>query len=446
MSKPANLSHPAADAVSTVASCARRLRDALALPGEDGLPTDTRTAAMLWADSGAMALTGEADGAPLPCPAPLAAAAQAAWHVLASLADGALDPGFPAHRLLGERAAIAGFSRHGAISAGGACRILPALDGVLALNLPRDDDWHLLPAWLEAPAGDWDEVSAVLREREAAALIERGRLLGLAVAPLAAPPSRPLPWFRCEAQGTPHRSGRRDAPVVLDLGTLWAAPLCASLLGMLGARVIKVESTRRPDGARFGPAAFFDLMNAGKESVALDLHAEEGRAALFRLLQRADIVIESARPRALEQMGIHAADLVRAAVGKTWISITGYGRAAPMRDWIAYGDDAGVAAGLSALLRDTRGTAVFCADAIADPLTGLHAALLAWHAWRSGRGGLFDVSLHAVASHCAALHVVFEPRLDEVLPAAPPSARVPRNHAAGLGVDTARILREFGCA
>lgn len=443
---PANPIEHAAHAMTTASTCARLLRDSLALPGDDGLPADTHTAAMLWADSGAMALTGKADSEPLPCPAPLAACAQGAWHVLASLADGALDPGFPAHRLLGERAAIAGFSRNGAISAGGVCRILPALDGALALNLPRDDDWRLLPAWLEASATDWDEAAAAVREREASALIERGRLLGLAVAPLAAPPSRPVQWFHHEAHATPRDAKAHDVPVVLDLGALWAAPLCASVLGMLGARVIKVESVQRPDGGRFGPAAFFDLMNAGKESVALDLRTMAGRTALSRLLERADIVIESARPRALEQMGIHAADLVRASVGKTWISITGYGRAAPMRDWIAYGDDAGVAAGLSALLRDACGQTVFCADAIADPLAGLHAALLAWHAWRSGRGGLFDVSLHAVASHCATLHAVSGAQPDEALSAAPPVARVPHARAAELGVDTARVLREFGCA
>ena len=76
----------------------------------------------------------------------------------------------------------------------------------------------------------------------------------------------------------------------------------------------------------------------------LDLRTPAGRNSLRSLLASADIVVESARPRALEQMGIRAADLVAAGTGKTWIAITGHGRGTPQRDGIAYGDDAGVAA------------------------------------------------------------------------------------------------------
>ena len=142
-----------------------------------------------------------------------------------------------------------------------------------------------------------------------------------------------------------NRDGAADdlfAPLVIDLSSLWAGPLCAQLLAGCGARVIKVESTARPDGARRGPARFYDLLNVGKESVALDFRDPADRKRLHALLAQADIVIESARPRALEQLGIHAAQLLVARPGMVWLGITGYGRRAPMRDWIAYGDDAGV--------------------------------------------------------------------------------------------------------
>lgn len=425
----------------TPSAYARCLRNTFGLGTADGLPADTRSASMLWADSGAMALTGFAHGAALPSPAPLAACAQGVWRTLASLSDGVLDPGFAAHRLLGERAAIAGLRRNGGVSAGGACRLLGVADGHLALNLPREDDWSLLPAWLEMPVGDWDELAAGVADRALQPLLERARLLGLAAAPLAPPASAAGPWFRLEARGAHRRGSASSVPIVLDLGALWAAPLCTSLLGMLGARVIKVESEQRPDGARLGPPGFFDLLNAGKESVLLDLRSPTGRGNLRRLLERADIVVESARPRALEQMGIRAADVV--AAGKTWIAITGYGRDMPQRDWIAYGDDAGVAAGLSELLRGSSGQLVFCADAVADPLAGLHAALLAWHAWRSGHGGLFDVSLHAVASYCAALHLPVDANTASEFPVAAPVSRPVRERAAAPGVDTVRVLREF---
>ena len=82
-------------------------RYACNLLGELGLAApaqpaaDTRTAAALWAASGAQYLTGEPHGPPLPCPAPLASCAQGAWLALAELGRGALDYSFPAHQLLG---------------------------------------------------------------------------------------------------------------------------------------------------------------------------------------------------------------------------------------------------------------------------------------------------------------------------------------------------------
>jgi crotonobetainyl-CoA:carnitine CoA-transferase CaiB-like acyl-CoA transferase len=187
---------------------------------------------------------------------------------------------------------------------------------------------------------------------------------------------------------------------------LWAGPLATHLLSLAGARVIKGESTRRPDGARRGPRAFYDLLNAGKESVALDFTANDARRTLAAILERADIVVEASRPRALAQLGIDAVSLVRSRPGMVWVGITGYGRREPECNRVAFGDDAGAAAGLAmAMCRDGRGDArlkdgpVFCGDAIADPLTGMHAALAALCAWQQGGGLLLDVNLHDVTAH-----------------------------------------------
>ncbi len=416
-------------------------RTLVASLGRDVQPvTDGSSAARLWAESGAMALSGHAGGVPRPCPAPLAACARGAWLALAALSPRALDTGFAAHRLLGERAAIAGLTRQGRTSPGGACRLLDAADGVLALNLARDTDRELLPAWLEQPVDDDGTLTAVLRDRPLQTLIERARLLGLAASPLVKPQGG-TSWFRARRYSPP-REPQHTAPLVIDLSTLWAGPLCGQLLGQTGARVIKVEGHSRPDGARNGPADFFHLMNAGKESVALDLRSESGRAQLRRLLACADIVIESARPRGLEQMGIRAAELIAENPGMVWLGITGYGHREPMREWIAYGDDAGVAAGLSWLMGGDRGDPVFCGDAIADPLTGLHGALLALSVWQQGGGQLLDLSLCDLVAYCIAAG---RAALDDVPPeaAAPPVARPATALAAELGEDTGRVLREF---
>lgn len=437
----------------TPAAHARRLLDSLGLVQ---LPTanDQRSPALLWAESGAMHLSGHADSPARACPAPLAACAQGAWLALSALRPNHLDPHFQAYRLLGERAAIAGLTRQGRRSAGGACHLLDTADGVLALNLARADDLDLIPAWLERfvdTATLPDLLPEMLGGFGTAALVERAHLLGLAAAPVI-PPQPCSTWFET-TRITPTRRVRSDSPLVIDLSSLWAGPLCAQTLADCGARVIKVESIARPDGARSGPAAFYNLLNAGKESVALDFRDQADQLRLRALLAHADIVIESARPRALEQMGIFAADLLAENPGMVWLGITGYGRREPQRNWIAYGDDAGVAAGLSWLIGGDRGDPVFCGDAIADPLTGLHAALLALAAWLQGGGQLLDVSLHGVVSYCslAPAHLTesganTDPAdTTEPTPAdaAPPVARMSAGVAAELGAHTSSILKEF---
>jgi hypothetical protein len=411
-----------------------------------------------------MALTGHADGPPLPAPGRLVACAEATAAELERLAvAGGLDSlaGLDAPALLGERAALLGLARRGATAPGGSCRLLPAADRWLALNLARPDDVALLPAWLgEGDCGDpWDFVRSRIAQHRAAEVVERARLLGLAAAVAEDPPQEASPWCRVAARGRPVPRRRGETPRVVDLSSLWAGPLCAHLLGLVGARVIKVESTRRPDGARLGPPAFFDLMNGAKRSVALDFSDAGDRAQLRRLLGWADIVVESARPRALSQLGIDAEALVRAVPGLVWVSITGYGRRDPGANWVAFGDDAAAAAGLVVATAAGSGTPLFCGDAIADPLTGLHAALAALRAWREGGGVLLDLALREVAAHAlgprparenAKLHRSGDGWEIEVggerQAVLPPRARPVCKRAPSLGADTAAVLREVGAA
>lgn len=363
--------------------------------------------ALAWARSGAMALTGTADKPGQMCPAPIASCVDGALAALRALAGEDLTGALPDASLLGERAAIAGLRRAGRVSAGGACRLLPCADAWLALSLARPDDWQLLPAWLECGKLDsWPAVADAVVSAKAGDLVERGRMLGLALAlsPRSSnrSPASPTPWCRLleHSSATGGKVSRGGTPLVVDLSSLWAGPLCAQLLRSLGARVVKVESLGRPDGARLGPAAFHQLMNGGKASVALDFANPADIDKLCRLLSAADIVVESARPRALRQLGIDASAILAKNPRLTWLSITGHGRSGDEGDWIAYGDDAGVAAGLSAPMHDATGDTVFCGDAIADPLTGVHAALAAWSAHRAGGGVLIGLALAETTRHC----------------------------------------------
>jgi crotonobetainyl-CoA:carnitine CoA-transferase CaiB-like acyl-CoA transferase len=392
-----------------------------------------------WAASGAMWLTGRADGPPLGPPARLVPGARTVAVRLAAAHPrlAAVDP----LALLGERAAEAGTVRDGARSCGGATSLLRAADGWLALTLARDDDADLLPAWLgldAVPALEdrWAVVGGAVAGRRLEGLVEAGIELGLPLGAVPAPSPAVDPVARTTVGAAAARSV--EGALVVDLGSLWAGPLCGSLLAMAGADVVKVESTGRPDGARQGPPGFFDVLNAGKRSVGLDLGSRAGRTALRDLIARADVVIEASRPRALQQLGVDAEALLAAPGGPTtWVSITGHGRVGDAALRVGFGDDAAAAGGL--VVWDDGGPC-FCAAAVADPLTGLTAAVEAIESLARPGAELLDVALSRVAGSMAG------PTLDVPpdLVAAPPRARAAPAKAAPLGEHTAEVLAATG--
>ena len=352
----------------------------------------------VWAASGLAWLTGRPDGPPLAGPDALVPIAR---QLL-----GDLPAGVPAEQLLVDRAAVNDFTRNGTTSAGGACHLLSAADGWVAVNLARDDDVDLLPAWLGITSAD--DLPEVIARHPAAALADRAQVLGLPVAVLPDGPdeqrhARPGLPPHVSSLGPPS-SPRRPADVtVVDLSSLWAGPLCAHLLGRAGARVVKVESASRPDGARLGPPEFFDLLHDGHESLVIDL------ADLRAVLDDADVVIEGSRPRALDQLGIHPVEVAAAWPGLVWVSVTAYGRTGPWANRVGFGDDTAVAGGLVA--RDEHGP-VFCADAVSDPLVGMAAASAVVAALAGGGGVLVDVALREMAALVAEASTSFGRPLD----------------------------------
>lgn len=382
---------------------------------------DIEPAPRRWAASGAMVLTGDRRGPPLVAPDGVVARIEGLGRPL----------GVDALPLLGERAAIAGLGRHGSRSCGGGSRLLEGGDGWVAVTLARTEDVELVPAWLEtdgAVLDPWPTVADAVAIRPADELVGRGRLLGLPVARVAetaVPDAGPVVAHRL-GDAPAHPGG----PLVVDLSSLWAGPLCAQLLGERGARVVKVESLHRPDGARRGPSAFFDLLHAGHRSVALDLRTPAGIERLRKLLGAADVVIEASRPRALEQLGIDAADVVRS--GPTvWVSITGHGRDGEGRDAVAFGDDAAAAGGLVAWGADGRPR--FVADAVADPLTGVAAAAAVDAALTGGGRWLLDVAMSRVAAFVAGADRARPWSPGDRTEAAAPRAREPKGPAPELG-------------
>lgn len=299
--------------------------------------------------------------------------------------------------IIAGRAGLLGHTPHGQTSAGGATHLMPSRDGWCALTLSRADDVEAVPALIEADTVRdeevWPTVGRWIAGRDSADVTERARLLGLPVGALGETPAeepRVYPFGAATIARDPSRL------LVADLSSMWAGPLCGHLLARAGATVVKVESASRPDGARAGSTEFFDWMNGGKLSYAVDFDDPGGLQAL---LAAADVVIESSRPAALIRRGLGPVS-IGPRDGKVWVRITGHGTKGQHANWVAFGDDAAVSGGLVCGGEDDP---TFCGDAIADPLTGLEAAAAVARSLRRGGGELIELSLSAVAATYADL-------------------------------------------
>ncbi|MEV0685450.1 CoA transferase [Nocardia sp. NPDC050378] len=398
------------------------------------------TAAAQWAASGALWLTGDPAGKPDHSRAAIVSRARLVADSFTAATGVPIDVGIE----LAGRAAQLGLSRRGRISAGGATRLLEASDGWCALTLARAGDWAAVPALVAtadygtAPGPDirasstadsvvadaWKAITRWSAQRPATDVVARARLLGLPAAVLGEQaPARPI-----VRRIGPAGAARTPAGcLVVDLSSMWAGPLCGRLLRQAGATVIKVESPSRPDGTRAGAPAFFDWMNAGKLCYATDF---DDARLLRELLLRADVVLESSRPAALTRRGLGPE--LPARPGRVWARITAHGTGHGAH-WTGFGDDAAVAGGLVAV---GAGGPYFCADAVADPLTGLKAARAVVESLARGGGELIELSLSAVAAEYAALPIV--PATPGLL-AARPTAPTVTAHASRLGGDNAAV-------
>lgn len=387
------------------------------------------SAVCAWGSSGLAYLTGLPDGPPDFSRANVLARAEQ----VAAAVGAATNVVIAAGELLTGRAGLLGLTRGGRVSAGGATRLLAARDGWCAITLSRPDDIAAVPALLQAddPVDPWPALQRWAATHSVSAITERANLLDIPAAGLgetapAAPRIHPV---------GPRAPARDWAQLlVADLSSMWAGPLCGRLLAHAGATVVKVESSRRPDGTRRGNRAFFDWVNGGKLSYSVDFDGEADE--LRELLAVADVVIEGSRPAALARRRLGPRD-IPPRPGRIWLRINGYEAPRP-----AFGDDAAVAGGL---VGAAAGGPVFCGDAIADPLTGLEAALAVIESRLRGGGELIEVSMASVAAGYAALPTTASVT-DRTAPAPqpPPAPAV----AAELGADNdavRRLVSEWRC-
>lgn len=181
---------------------------------------------------------------------------------------------------------------------------------------------------------------------------------------------------------------------ILDLTRVLAGPFCTAILADLGAEVIKLEPPQGDDYRHVGPflsgeSALFALNNRGKQSVVVDLKAEEGRALALKLAATSDVVVENFRPGVADRLGIGAAALRAANPALIVASISGFGQQGPAADLPAYDVVVQAMSGWMDATGEEGGTPMRTGEAIGDVAAGLYAAIgiLAALLGRSAHGG-----------------------------------------------------------
>jgi hypothetical protein len=276
-------------------------------------------------------------------------------------------------------------------SANRSCRLIEARDGWIAANLPREDDLGSVPALLqrESFGAPWDALIEGARDIHCDEMVSRAEALSVAVAAVG---QTIAPSFPCRVEATGSASRARLS--VVDFSSLWAGPLCGAVFASMGADVLKLESAERPDPTPVTAPKLNQRLNGGKHQVAFALMTRDGRRRALETIAQADVLITSARMRALSELGV-TRDLLRD--GAVWIAITGHGYES---NRVAFGDDAAASGGL---VRCKNGEPRFIGDALADPLTGLAAANAALTLLEQGHGGFVDAALARTSSYVAAL-------------------------------------------
>ncbi|KUL25246.1 CaiB/BaiF CoA transferase family protein [Streptomyces regalis] len=190
---------------------------------------------------------------------------------------------------------------------------------------------------------------------------------------------------------------------VLDLATLFAGPLAATMLGDFGAEVIKVEHPEKPDPSRgHGPSKdgvglWWKVLGRNKRTITLNLSKPGGRATLLRLAATADVVIENFRPGTLEKWDLGWPELSAANPRLVLTRITGFGQFGPYAHRPGFGTLAEAMSGFAALTGEPDAPPTLPPFGLADSIAGLataYAVLTALAARdRTGEGQVVDMAL-----------------------------------------------------
>ncbi|MFE5208332.1 CaiB/BaiF CoA transferase family protein [Streptomyces sp. NPDC056600] len=190
---------------------------------------------------------------------------------------------------------------------------------------------------------------------------------------------------------------------VLDLATLFAGPLAATMLGDFGADVVKVEHPTKPDPSRgHGPAKdgvglWWKLLGRNKRNITLDLSAPLGRDTLLRLVREADVVVENFRPGTLERWGLGWEELSAVNPRLVLARVTGFGQFGPYARRPGFGTLAEAMSGFAAVTGEPDAPPTLPPFGLADSIAALATAFAVTTALaardRTGGGQVVDMAI-----------------------------------------------------
>jgi crotonobetainyl-CoA:carnitine CoA-transferase CaiB-like acyl-CoA transferase len=190
---------------------------------------------------------------------------------------------------------------------------------------------------------------------------------------------------------------------VLDLATLFAGPLAATMLGDFGAEVIKVEHPTRPDPSRgHGPSKdgvglWWKLLGRNKRTITLDLSKPAGRTTLLRLAATADVVVENFRPGTLEKWDLGWDELSAVNPRLVLTRVTGFGQFGPYARRPGFGTLAEAMSGFAAMTGEPDAPPTLPPFGLADSIAALATAYAVMTALaareRTGEGQVVDMAI-----------------------------------------------------
>lgn len=214
---------------------------------------------------------------------------------------------------------------------------------------------------------------------------------------------------------------------VLDFTRIYSGPYCSMLLGDLGAYVIKVEKKGTGDDSRqFRPkpnikegSGYTMYLNRNKKSVELDLKDEKARGIIYRLCEKADIVLENYAPGVAKKLGIDYDTLKKYNPQIIYGSISGFGQTGPYRNKAAYDIIAQAMGGYMAVTGPKNGMPIKLGTSVGDSCAGLHMAfaLMAamYYRQRTGIGQYIDISMMDSVFATLENHVMIQ-TMDHITP------------------------------